>query len=252
MTILHIGYRCGISFAGKEIPSVSTSKTSETYNALKSQLLNGGFAPREQLRIDAITSALAVSKGAVREALARLTSDGLVDNTPQKGFVVAPVSSADLIDLTEVRIELESRCLELAIARGDLAWEGRVLSAYHLLSHTRLEAEPGGVNPVWTERHDDFHDSLISACESRWRLRLRGVTYLQAERYRRMTRPKMLERRDVDSEHKAIMEATLQRNARLACQLMERHLRATMDLILGSGLFGADADGPELRTALKA
>jgi DNA-binding GntR family transcriptional regulator len=234
---------------GKEILNVSTSKTSETYNALKSQLLNGNFAPGEQLRIDAITSTLAVSKGAVREALARLTSDGLVENTPQKGFVVAPVSAEDLIDLTAVRIELESRCLELAIMRGDIVWESGVLSAYHLLSHTRLEAEQGGVNPVWTARHDDFHDSLISACDSRWRLRLRGVTYLQAERYRRMTRPKMLERRDVDAEHRAIMEATLQRNAPLACELMGRHLRTTMDLILGSGLFDADAPAPELRAA---
>jgi GntR family transcriptional regulator, carbon starvation induced regulator len=242
--ILCIGCERGISSAGKEIRRVSTSKTSETYNALKSQLLNGGFAPGEQLRIDAITSVSAVSKGAVREALARLTSDGLVENTPQKGFVVAPVSAEDLIDLTEVRIELECRCLELAVARGDLAWEGGILSAYHMLSHTPLEAEHGGVNQVWTARHDDFHDSLISACASRWRLRLRGVTYLQAERYRRMTRPKMLESRDVDSEHKAIMEATLQRNARLACELMGRHLRTTMDLILGSGLFGTALRGP--------
>ena len=78
------------------------------------------------------------------------------------------------------------------------------------------------------------------------------MTYLQAERYRRMTRPKMLERRDVDAEHKAIMEATLQRNARLACELMGRHLRTTMDLILGSGLFDTDAPGPERRAALKA
>jgi DNA-binding GntR family transcriptional regulator len=219
---------------------VSTSKTSETYKSLKTNLLNGSFRPGEQLRIDAISSAFDVSKGAVREALARLTSDGLVENTPQRGFVVAPVSADDLTDLTEVRIELESRCLELAIERGDLAWEGRVLSAYHLLSHTRLEAEGGGGNPEWTARHDEFHDSLISACQSRWRLRLRGLTYLQAERYRRMMRPQVLERRDVDAEHKAIMEATVGRNPRLACKLMERHLRTTRDLILGSGFFSPD------------
>ena len=231
---------------------MSTSKTSETYKSLKSNLLNGSFKPGEQLRIDAISSAFDVSKGAVREALARLTSDGLVENTPQKGFVVAPVSADDLTDLTEVRIELESRCLELAIERGDLAWEGRILSAYHLLSHTRLEAESGGGNPDWTARHDEFHDSLISACQSRWRLRLRAMTYLQAERYRRMTRPQVLERRDVDAEHKAIMEATLQRNPRLACKLMERHLRTTRNLILGSSLFGADAPTPVQRAALKA
>ena len=230
---------------------MSTSKTSETYSALKSNLLNGRFKPGEQLRIDAISSTFDVSKGAVREALARLTSDGLVDNTPQKGFVVAPVSIEDLIDLTGVRIELENRCLALAIERGDLAWEGRVLSAYHLLSHTRIEGENGRGNPDWTARHSEFHDSLIAACQSRWRLRLRGITYLQAERYRRMMPPSALEKRDVNAEHKAIMEATLQRNAPLACELMRRHLGTTMDLILGSGLFDAEAPKPEPQAALR-
>ena len=66
------------------------------------------------------------------------------------------------------------------------------------------------------------------------------MTYLQAERYRRMTRPQTLDRRNVEAEHKAIMEATLARNPQLACELMGRHLRTTMDLILGSGLFDAD------------
>lgn len=232
---------------------MSTSKTSETYDSLRRDLLNGGFRPGEQMRIDAISSALDVSKGAVREALSRLTSDGLVTNTPQKGFVVAPVSADDLRDLTEARIELECRCLELAIAKGDLAWEGQILSAYHLLSHTTLEADggSGGPNPAWTARHDAFHDSLISACGSRWRLRLRGVTYLQAERYRRMTRPRMLERRNVDAEHQAIMDATLDRNPRLACDLMERHIKTTMELILGSGLFSANVPDPAPRVSLK-
>ena len=216
---------------------MSISKTSETYNSLKNDLLNGSYQPGEQLRIDAISNALDVSKGAVREALARLTSDGLVNNTPQKGFLVTPVSSDDLVDLTEARIELERRCLELAIEKGDILWEGRILSAYHLLSNTPIEAESGGVNPIWTERHDAFHDSLISACQSKWRLRLRAVTYLQAERYRRMTHPKTLGRRDVDAEHKAIMEAVLGKKTRLASELMEQHLTTTMEFILASGLF---------------
>lgn len=228
---------------------MATSKTSETYNALKTKLLSGAFTPGEQLRIDAISVGFDVSKGAVREALARLTSDGLVENTPQKGFVVTPVSADELVDLTDVRIELENRCLALAIERGDVAWEARVMSAYHLLSHTSLEAASGGVDPVWTARHDEFHDSLIAACGSTWRLRLRGLTYLQAERYRRMTRPQALERRNVDAEHKAIMEATLARNPRLACELMEHHLRTTMNLILGSGCLDADQPAAPTRAA---
>ncbi|GGO24213.1 GntR family transcriptional regulator [Gemmobacter aquaticus] len=223
-----------------EGPNVSTSKTAETYNAIKSDLLNGRYKPGEQLRIDGICSSFDVSKGAVREALARLTSDGLVENTPQKGFVVAPVSAQDLINLTEVRVELECRCLELSIAAGDLDWEGRVLSAYHLLSNTDVVGPDGKVNPLWTQRHDAFHDGLISACQNAWRLKLRNLTYLQAERYRRMMGPHLLGKRDIDAEHAAIMYAALARNAPLAVELMSQHLQATLKFVLGAGTLASD------------
>ena len=164
------------------------------------------------------------------------------------------VSADDLMDLTQVRIEIECRCLELAIEMGDLAWEGRVLSAYHRLSKTRIEFDSAvrGVNPHWTAVHDEFHDSLISACRSEWRLKMRAMTYLQAERYRRMTAPHVLERRDVDAEHRAIMEAALGRDAALACDLIARHLTTTLNLIIASGFFGADAPAELPRAASRA
>src|SRR5258708_6046153 len=62
------------------VGALKTSKTSETYKSLKSDLLNGHFAPGVQMRIDAISKSLDVSVGAVREALSRLTSDGIVEN----------------------------------------------------------------------------------------------------------------------------------------------------------------------------
>jgi GntR family transcriptional regulator, carbon starvation induced regulator len=224
---------------------LKTSKTSETYKSLKTDLMNGRFKPGAQLRIDAMSKSLDVSVGAVREALSRLTSDGVVDNVPQKGFVVASVSAEDLKDLTSVRIDIENRCLGLAIERGNLAWEGRILSAYHRLSKTRLDTGDARrpVNPDWTLVHDEFHDSLIAACNSKWLRKLREVMYVQAERYRRMAAPYVIERRDVDAEHKAIMDATLQRNSVLACQLLTRHLETTTEIILTCGFLAAHAGG---------
>ena len=222
---------------------MSTSKTSETYKSLKNSLLNGQFAPGEQLRIDAIRKSMDVSIGAVREALSRLTSDGLVQNTPQRGFVAAPVSVEDLRDLTNIRIEAEVRCLELAIERGDLSWEGRILSAYHQLSRTGLKSAEDNdtINTTWTELHAEFHDSLISACGSAWRLKFRDMMFLQAERYRRMAAPYVFDHRDVDAEHKAIMEATLDRDAARACALLSRHFETTLEIVLKSGFL----DGQE-------
>lgn len=190
-----------------------------------------------------------VSVGAVREALSRLTSDGLVRNTPQRGFIVTPVSADDLRDLTNVRIEVETRCLELSIAHGDLRWEGRILSAYHQLSRTKAESDEtkGTVSTAWTELHAEFHDSLIAACNSPWRLKLREMMFLQAERYRRMAAPHAIEHRDVDAEHKAIMEAALGRDAQGARARLTRHLEMTLEIVLRSPFLQERRPGRESR-----
>ena len=161
---------------------------------------------------------------------------------------------SDLKDLTSVRIDIERRCLELAIERGNLAWEGRILSAYHRLSKTKLKTDDARllVNPDWTVVHDEFHDSLIAACNSKWLRKLREVMYVQAERYRRMAAPYVIERRDVDAEHKAIMEATLQRNSVLACELLTRHLETTTEIILTCGFLAANAVGEEWQDEVDA
>jgi DNA-binding GntR family transcriptional regulator len=215
----------------------ATSRTQDAYERLRADILDSVHAPREKLRIEALAGTLEVSPGAVREALSRLTAEGLVVAEPQRGFIVAPVSAADLIDLTAVRIEIETRCLRRAMMIGGLAWEGGVIAAWHQLSRTPLNVRRGGrtaINPEWTRLHSVFHDSLIAACDSPWWLRLRGQLYTQAERYRRLELPYGRVERDVDSEHKAIVDAVLARDANAACRLLAAHLQRTVDILLAS------------------
>lgn len=214
----------------------SRSRTFETYEALRQRLLDGVYPPQEKLRIDQISKDMKVSPGAVREALARLTSDGLVVSEPQRGFVTAPISVDDLVDLTSVRVEIELNCLRRSIRLGDLQWEGRIKSVWHQLecTPTHTEANPTVFNPRWSELHAAFHDSLICACDSKWRLKLRDQMFTQAERYRRLLVPYTKVRRDPHEEHKSIAEAVLARDADLACDRLARHLNKTADILLSS------------------
>lgn len=215
---------------------MAKSRTVEAYSNLKLDILNGVHSPGSQLRIDGISKSLNVGLGAVREALSRLTSDGLVTAIPQKGFVVTPVSAKDLIDLTEVRIETETNCLKRSISKGDLAWEGRIISTYHQLSRTPLilSDDMGNVNDEWTRIHHEFHDVLISACDNEWWLKIRNHMFVQAERYRRMSVPYAKTERDVDAEHKEIMDAALARDTTAASKLLAEHLQRTADILLAS------------------
>ena len=87
--------------------------------------------------------------------------------------------------------------------------------------------------------------ALVAACDSPWLLRLRDMLYAQSERYRSLSVPLARAPRDVNGEHKALMDAVLARDATRAHALIEAHLRATMDIVLAGkdaiDELGADA-----------
>ncbi len=215
------------------------SRTSEAYQVLKEQILDGVYAPNQKLGIDHIGKSMSVSPGAIREALARLTSDALVVAQPQRGFVVAPISIEDLRDLTAVRIEVEVQCLERSLKLGDLNWESRVVAAHHRLENLPLIGASGGQNtakpsPEWIEAHVEFHDALLSACDSVWWFRLRDQLFNQADRYRRLMISTAKTNRDVTTEHREIKEACLKRDVKLAVKLLTQHMEKTATLLIDS------------------
>jgi len=210
------------------------SLTQEAYERLRADLLACRLQPGERLRINELCKKLSVSLGAVREALSRLTSEGLVSAEPQLGFRVAPISAIDLQDLTMVRTEIEGLCLRQAIAHGDLVWESRIVAAYHRLSRTPHNApdDPKRLNDEFASAHAEFHQELVSACTSAWLHRLRGILFAQAARYIALSVPLARQDRDRNQEHRDLMDAVIGRNADLAVKLMTAHLNLTTRILL--------------------
>lgn len=216
------------------IASVSSSLTQDAYQRLRADLLACRLQPGMRLKINELCRTLSVSLSAVREALSRLTSEGLVVAEPQRGFRVAPISAEELRDLTGVRAQIEGLCLERAIAAGDVGWEAQLVAAFHRLSRTQ-ERDPGDpqrMDEAWSAAHAAFHEALVGACDSPWLLRLRAILYAQSERYRRLSVPLAKITRDLNREHQDIMEAALARDAVLAGTLMTQHIELTTRVLL--------------------
>jgi len=218
--------------------SIASNKslTSQAFERIRSDILLGTLRPSERLKIQALSEHYEIGATAVREALSRLVTDGLVDSEDQKGFCVAPVSTKDLLDLTETRVEIEGLAIRKAIARGDVEWEAQVLSSFHRLSRTPPPTTIEN-HAAWALAHRQFHESLVAQCGSPWLLRLCAMLYDKSERYRnlaeRSTRP---EERDTAAEHRKLMEAiAMERNADKAVELIAAHFRVTTDKILHAG-----------------
>lgn len=222
------------------------SITAGTLDRLREAVVLAQYQPGQKLRIEQIAKGLDVSIGAVREALSRLTAEGLVVAEPQRGFLVAPISRRDLAELTAVRIEVETRCLDEAILHGDLDWEGRVQAARHKLKvlGRAYESREAPASAEWHRLHELFHDDLASGCPNGWWLKLRRQLYVQSERYRRLAEGISGPRRDVPAEHDAIVDAALARDREGARKYLAEHLQRTADVILSAPLKFADA-GPQ-------
>jgi DNA-binding GntR family transcriptional regulator len=218
---------------------VEASLTQFTYERIRADLLSGKMRPGSRLKINELCEQLEVNLSAVREALSRLCADGLVVALPQRGFRVAPISAAELLDLTMTRIAIEQLCLRRAAANADISWETNLVAAGHQMFRTpKSDSETGGVPRKWFNAHRDFHRALVAGCESPWLLRLHDQLYVQAERYQRLSAPPLGDRdRDIDAEHRALMDAMLDRDADKACELIARHLDKTAQIVAASSIW---------------
>lgn len=215
-------------------PAPPRSQTARVFEAMRADILACRMRPGQRLKIGELCTRFDVSLGAIREALSRLAAEGLVIAEEQKGFHVAPVSTADLADLTTARVEIETLTLRRAIVHGDVAWESGIAAAFERLAKTpeREEGDRMRLSDAWAEAHAAFHAALAAGCNSAWLLRLRWLLYEQAERYRRLSVPAGRKKRGVAEEHRAIMEATLARDADKAASLLAEHILATSRILI--------------------
>ena len=220
---------------GKDDAASTRTLAHQAQELLRRDILSGNLAPGERLRTKDLQTRYGLGLSPLRESLQRLSAEGMVVNDAQRGFAVAPVSVAELRDLTLARTALESAMLPLAIQLGGADWEGDIVAAFHRLTRTPLPHDPAAVADanLWELRHRSFHHALVAGCGSPWLLRLHGQLVDQSERYRKIRILHHLDSeaqaRDVNAEHQAVMEAVLRRDATQAVALMTQHLVATSD-----------------------
>ena len=215
------------------------------YRALRQAIVRGEFEPGARLRVDELSQRYAVSSSPVREALNRLSEQGLVRMLDNRGFRVAPLSAAGVSDLARVRTLIECEALRDAIAHGSDDWESQLVAAAHALSlvERRLGNEPRTLDNAWSTSHRNFHLSLYAGCTSPLLLELADVLFDNAERYRRWAaRVRQTARRKHD-EHQQLLEAALSRNSERAVELLRRHIGHT-EQIVAAALSGSGSVGP--------
>ncbi|WGI26332.1 FCD domain-containing protein [Halomonas alkaliantarctica] len=203
--------------------------SSRVFDHLRKDLVGGRFVAGEKLAINALKDRYQVGLSPLREALNRLAAYGLLVQENQRGFRVPKLSRDELDDIFQMRLEMEGMALERAIANGDSLWEADLLAAAHRLKRADISLDKG---EEWEHLHTQFHRTLVAPCGSVWLLRFIEQLHDQFDRYRRLG-PKMPTiRQELDEQHHQLVELALQRDAKVARELMDDHIHKSYEVAL--------------------
>ncbi|HEX3912993.1 MAG TPA: GntR family transcriptional regulator, partial [Steroidobacteraceae bacterium] len=215
------------------VPNGTVTLVSSIVDRLRFEILGGRIKPGAKLRADDLKNKFEVSLTPVREALMRLSAEGLVIAEDQRGFRVAPISLQNLKEVTELRVALECLALQHAIAAGDLEWETNIVATAHRLGAltSRPSNDQAVINEEWEEWHRKFHVALIAACNMPLLIAFCKTANDLCDRYRRIFLPFI---RPIDrlNDHNRIAEATCKRDSALATKLLADHIRKTEVVII--------------------
>jgi DNA-binding GntR family transcriptional regulator len=197
----------------------------DVYEVVVDMLMNHAVDPGDRLNIDSLARSLGVSPTPVREALARVESEGLIIKAPQRGYTVAPLITLDqLAELIELRLLVEPPTAAAAAKRVTARQAGEL----------RSFARTGGAggNDVAANRLDmlydaEFHDRiaelagnrLIRDTLARLRSHLHMYRLYHHAGQASATKP----------EHLAIARAIVDRDPEAAAAAMTTHLRTALD-----------------------
>jgi DNA-binding GntR family transcriptional regulator len=213
----------------------SGTRADDAYVRLRADILTGRLEPGARLKSAELVQRYDTSVGATREALSRLTAEGLVRGVPHVGYTVTPLSTADLLELTQARAEIETLVLGLSIEAGGLEWEGQALAAFHVLERTPFKDpdDPARPSDEWNRVHVAFHNALLAACPNSRLLRLAVTLREESSLYQQWSVTFQREpARDGLAEHRAIVEASVARDIPTAKALLAEHLQHTTRLLL--------------------
>ena len=193
--------------------------------ALREAIFEGAFAPNERLHQEDIAQKFGVSRVPVREALAKLVTEGLAVQRFNKGIRVAPLSRTDFQDIMEMRLLLEPHALRL--------------SAPHLTTLDYDDAEkileqvrPSDLGTEAAVSHWTLHNRLYSAC-GRPRL-LAQISSLQVaiNRYVLPVWRSVGLSADWDDTHSEIVDALRARNVDEAARMTGAQIEHAMHRML--------------------
>ena len=194
------------------------------YEALRDAIISTELEPGQQISENEIADKLGVSRTPVREALARLRDDQLVQIVPQLGTFVSRISVAGVDDAQFLRVALECSAVRLAAERADAAGVAKLGA---LVTRQELARDAFDASAFFA-LDDELHSTLceLSGRPIAWTIVARANGHLNRVRRLSLAEPRYIA--EMIEEHKAVVHAVGEGNPDAAERALRHHLRMVL------------------------
>ncbi|WP_430474368.1 GntR family transcriptional regulator [Thalassospira lucentensis] len=190
------------------------------YREIKRRILENDMPSGTIMLESELAELLDMSRTPIREALIRLSNEGMVEVRPRHGMRVLPVSKDDMIEIYDILTALEAQAAELVARRG-LSPEqlAELNDAVDEMDHALANDDLTG----WANADERFHLLLVEFCGNRRLSNMVNTFWDQSHRVRLLTlrlRPKPTGSND---DHRAVVAAIANGNPDAARDLHRQH-----------------------------
>lgn len=198
---------------------------SEIANRIRMDIDEGLWAPGQTLRQEELAGRYGASRMPVREALLQLHAEGLVNMQPNRGAVVVQLGQSDVMEIFDLRLQVETYLLSHAVPLHDARSLARVEAVQ---SELEFETSRAG----WLDGDKRFHLCLYEPAARPRALAIQSMLRTQVERVGlRALKP---DSRKVEwaREHRELIAAVRRKDVARCIEILQHHLRHTMEAAL--------------------
>lgn len=196
------------------------SLTEEIAAIIRERILDGIYAIGEKIPEAPLSNELRVSRTPIRHAFQQLAQEGLVEMIPNRGTFARGFTKRDVQDIYEVRKALEALAMEWAVERIGEEELGTLREIVDQMEFYTLKQNYQRV----MEANREFHETIYRASRSRFLSQILKSyqEYVQQARKKTVQEPEYLE--SILEEHKKILRALEEKDAKAAIRLVNQHL----------------------------
>lgn len=194
------------------------------YDALRDAIVSTELEPGRQISENELAERLGVSRTPVREAVARLRDDQLVEVVPQLGTFVSRISLSGVEDAQFLREALECSAVRLAAERVDTGGVRELDRVIELQEEARDAGDAGAFYVL----DDELHSTLceLSGRPIAWAIVARANGHLNRVRRLSLAHPSYIA--EMIAEHKAVVDAVRHADPDGAERALRHHLRMVL------------------------